>query len=118
MLPWRRRTISENSASQQIDQGLLTFANIINIIDICLVQNCLSQVKIYETVYKSVWVLKLSVLKSTGKWLFIHPWGRSLYRQPFSIYIFVMCDLTSKPIYIGSHFQMIFLCKLLTYIDV
>ena len=26
MLPWRRTTISENSASQQIDQGLLTFA--------------------------------------------------------------------------------------------
>ena len=29
MLPWRRRTISENRASQQIDQGLLTFAIII-----------------------------------------------------------------------------------------
>ena len=40
---------------------------------ICLVQNCLSQVKISETVCKSVWVLKLSVLKRTGKHTFIHP---------------------------------------------
>ena len=46
---------------------------------ICLVQNCLSQVKISETVCKSVWVLKLSVLKRTGKVLFIHPCVCILY---------------------------------------
>ena len=40
---------------------------------ICLVQSCLSQVKLYETVYSLIWVLKLSVLKRTGKRLFIHP---------------------------------------------
>ena len=40
---------------------------------ICLVQNCLSQVKISETVCESVLVLKLSVLKRTSKRLFIHP---------------------------------------------
>ena len=45
---------------------------------ICLVQNCLSQVKISETVYKSVWVLKLSVLKRTDIVLFIHPCSRWL----------------------------------------
>ena len=39
---------------------------------ICLVQNCLSQVKISETVCESVLVLKLSVLKRTStapKWV-------------------------------------------------
>ena len=40
---------------------------------ICLVQNCLSKVKISETVCESVLVLKLSVLKRTSKRLFIHP---------------------------------------------
>ena len=56
----------------------LIYYHAIIIFCICLVQNCLSQVKISETVCKSVWVLKLSVLKRTDKHTFIHPWERQL----------------------------------------
>ena len=53
----------------------LIYYHAIIIFCICLVQNCLSQVNISETVCKSVWVLKLSVLKRTVKRTFIHPCG-------------------------------------------
>ena len=53
-----------------------------HIFRICLVQNCLSQVKISETVYKSVLVLKRSVLKRPGKWLFSHPCTEDLWLRP------------------------------------
>ena len=52
----------------------LIYYHAVIIFCICLVQNCLSQVKISETVCESVLVLKLSVLKRTSKRLFIHPW--------------------------------------------
>ena len=58
----------------------LIYYHAVIIFCICLVQNCLSQVKLSETVCESVLVLKLSVLKRTSKRLFIHPWKNALIK--------------------------------------
>ena len=44
MLPWRQTTtISENRASQQIDQGLLTFAIIVKLLELILLTSVWSE---------------------------------------------------------------------------
>ena len=60
----------------------LIYYHAVIIFCICLVQNCLSQVKISETVCESVLVLKLSLLKRTGKRLFIHPCWKTFSAHP------------------------------------
>ena len=57
MLPWRRQTISENRASQQIDQGLLTFAMSLSL-NVCLclfvsirLGHCHHQVISFQKIY-------------------------------------------------------------------